>query len=709
MSIPITIIPQPWTELTREGLIVRAAPDKVFDFSHGPFADQFTVNGQPILASPITLQVQGNGVGDTLQTVTAVPTFTSASTGQIVYSWSWTGLNNLGASGTITIEYDGVVRYDFKLKRTASKKFKKAILTIHYIPEIVDYLLKWPKDTSNDLSVQNFGEAGADTWTYTWSASNTFPRQLLMHNTKYGLEWLTDSDANMGMTGYTGSTATIVADRNAATLTINMINNDFPGSGTNDLNYKMWLTPLPIKDVDESQNLPRLGDCGTTPSNTQWRPLAEECPDMFAKYVGSLTPREGTWGTPNTDYATKRSARLARGLKAPGYVSVNAWGELDPDYDAAWYLRDAYVDHYTVNCAGGTPYNFNLIKCFADGFYDVISYRVQNALDTNCEGIYYDVAEPPYLDAAADDAGVSRHRFLIAENRDIYRDLQVIIDYADSVTLLHADSNTLAAVHGCTDYQIGGEHYRSSITNTVDTNARRRWPHSGLTPAQWRGEQATGRLFGMQMVVIPQCYITDYNATDERIATECYLSAAAAHNVGFWQSFSLSSAVSGYFTALKDAGFDNDASFIPYWDTPNLLIYNEEDYDTDSQLSHWQQGDRLLLACCNLQDTDRMIPVKLRARAASGSILYSTNGKSVAESRTSGYSATIDGEAQDWSVGVSRHGVTLVEFQLELAGTYTVGEGSIFVPGAVAGSFGVMARGMPAFRPQAIDGRIKSI
>lgn len=707
MSIPITIIPEPWTELSRNGLIVTAAPNKVFDFSHAPFADQFTVDGQPILARPITLQVQGNGVGDTLQTITAVPTFTSASTGEIVYSWTWTGINNLAASGTITVQYDGVVRYDFKLKRTASKKFKKAILTIPYVPEIGQYLLKWPRSVGSDFNLQDFGAAGSSTWNYTWQDSNSWPKQLLLHNTRFGIEWLTASDANLGMTGYVGSTATIVADESASTLTINMINNDFPGAGMTDLNYTMWLTPLPLKNSDPTHNLPRVGDCGTTPTNTQFRPLAEECPDAFFSIVGSLLKRSGTWGSPNTDFDTKRTARLARGLDAQGYVSINCWSPTDPEYDPAWYVRDAYVNHYRDNCDAGNPlHNYNIINCGASGFYDIVTNRVQQALEY-CEGIYYDVAEPIYLAAATDDAGVSRHRYVIAENREIYRELQVVIQYLGRHSLMHADSNTLAAVHGCADFQVGGEQYRNLIINTVDTNERRRWPHNSMPPATWRGEQATGRLFGMSMVVIPQVYLTDYNATNERIATECYLSACASHNAGFWQSFSLNSVVSPYFDALQDSGLDDPASFIGYWDTPNLLVTNAEDSETESQLSHFVQGNKLTVLCCNLQDTDRMVPVSLRARATGHTILFSTDGRSAAESRTTAYTATVTGDTSDFEVGVSRHGLTVVQFDIDLAGTYTVGNGAIHVPGARDGGFSVPARGLAPFRPGAIEGRIK--
>lgn len=696
----------PWGPLTRNGLLVRATPNKLFDFSHAPFADQFTVNGQNILTGPITLQVQGSTGGDVLQTVTAVPTVSSENDEQITLAWTWNGLNNIGASGTITVNYDGVVQYDFALKRTVSKRFKKVTLSIPVIPEIARYLLRWPRVGTDDLNVQNYGDAGGyETWSYTWANSVNWPKQLCLHNTKFGLEWLTDSDRNCGMTGYAGSTATITANATTGVLTINLINDNFPGNGTTDLNYTMWLTPLPIKNIPSDHNLPRLGDCGTTPANTQFRPLTEECPDMHFKYVGSLTKRDGSYGTPSQTFDQKRTARLARGLGAPGYVSINNWAEADPDYNPAWYLRPGFSG-YTVNCAGGSPYGFVTIDCRGTGFEDVVTQRVTNAL-AYCEGIYYDTAQPPYLPAALDDAGVNRHAYPIAMNRHLYRKLQLLVQDESQHTFVHAGQDILAAVHGCCDYSVGGEEYRNDIEGLGNTTGRRRWYHEYLAPHYWRGEQAVMSAMGLKQVLIPQLATGDYNTSNERIATEVFLSSCASHNLGVWQSFSLAAVVSEYFDALIEFGLDSAARFVGYWELDEALAVNNET-DEDSQLSHFLAGNKLLLVCANIQDTDRAIPVHLLARATSNRILYRSTGTSVNEGRTTPYVGVVTGSEQDYTVGVSRHGLTLVEFTLDLANTYTVGEGSIYVPGARDGALGVTARPSSAWRPGAVEGWIKS-
>jgi hypothetical protein len=710
MPVPI---PAPWTALTRSGLIVTApgngsTPAKVFDFSHAPFADQFTVDGNNLLRSPITLQVQGSGGSDVLQTITAVPTVTSEESGQIVLTWSWTGVNNLEASGTITIQYDGAVRYDFKLKRTSSKQFKKIIFTIPYNPEVCDYLLKFPRPSAGTYNTQDFGEAGANEWTYTWADSATFPRQLWMHNTKFGLEWAAESDRHFGTTGWAGAAAVLTANQDDATLVMNVCSANYPSAGTADLDYTWWLTPTPVKTPASTTHVTRLGDfLVDTPAATQYRMLAEECPGMFYKYVGTMTPREGSWGSPSNTYAQKHAAFIARDLPVAGYTSLNTFADADPDYDAGWKISNGFSG-YTVNCGGGATHNQVGVLNSISAYRTKILARITAALATDCEHIYFDVAEPIYNPTTFIDAGgTGRYKYGVLSTRELQRDAQIIIQAAGGKSFLHADSNFMACVHGCVDYSISGETY-SAIIGALTGTARRSFYMTGLGSTKWLSEHATGRSMGVPVVTLPEIAGADYNTTGEKVATECCMAMTAVHNTGFWQSFSNYLCPTDYFGVLKAWGMENGAIFTGYWETDNVLAYNSEGRD-ESLISHWQQGSQLLVAIANLTGTNRLVPVSLRARFSDGVLLYTSTGVSTADGVTVPYDPNVTAGATelDLNVSVSRYGLALFAVTLDLAGTYTVGNGSIHVPGVRSGSALVTARPAPPYRPQAIEGRIK--
>ncbi len=691
--LPTVPIPSPWSPMSRSGTTVNLSGNRTYSFAT-PFGTSFTMGTQEILSAPATLKLQSS-TGGGLQTVTATPTLYSEQDGQIKYNWAWTGTNNIGAHGTITIEADGCIRQQFTLTRVNSQQFSKITLTIPLTPALCQFLKKYPRinysHPTQDLS--------GGTWEWTFGAtyeaaarfSFEFPRVLQIHDSNYGLEWAMESDEFWaGNAGAADSSITL--DTTTGLFVLNICNGAWPFSASDyDLTYDFFFTPLPTKSQNE--NLIRVGDCGDTPAVTEFRPITEECDSSPWKYQGSLVPRTGPYvylsavpAVANT-FANHRANLLARGLKTAGYTSWGIWPNADPAWVEAWRLNDGFTQTvYKVDCDGVTQYQIRGVDPSILAFRTMGLARWAAAIHGGaqvCDWLYFDVTNLSHASTTYTDVtGRARYRYFIRYPRELARDCQVICQTYGAKVISHAQCDWVACIHSFFDYNTPGENHDHWISLESDGNVRRRYFLGTFPQVNWRTELPT-KVLGLPSMFIPRISPTDTGAGED-FATEVCIAATCIHNVGYWKSFGSTTPALRYFTAIRN--FDmTDATFYGYWETyPPVATA-----DASAYVSSWVKGSSLMIAVVNMLDTDRNIVITTVDDTDTPLIRYSGYGLSVLESRTTPYTAAVTtSDTNEYTVGVGRYNLTLLEVAITPTPPDPV------VPGNPTTSFG-RPRGLP--------------
>lgn len=662
--VPTVPIPSPWSPMSRSGTTVTLSGSRTYSFAT-PFGTQFTLGSQNILSAPITLKLQASS-GGSLQTVTATPTIYSEQDGQIVYNWAWTGTNGIGAHGTITVEADGCIRQQFTLTRSTSQKFSAIKLTVPITPALCQFLMKYPRIGYGHATEDLSGGTWERTWQNTYEGSIHYsaewPRVLKIHNGSYGLEWAMETDAFWA--GYAGSSnASITLDTATGYFVLNVCNGAWPTSnGTYDMTFDWFFTPMPTKTQNE--NVIRVGDCGDSPSVTEIRPITEECSGSSAwKYQGSLIAREGSFsygstgsGATTATFAAHRANLLARGFTTAGYTSWGIWPNADPAWVEAWRLNDGFTTGYTVNCDNVTTYQLRGVDSSFLAFRTMALARWAAAIHGGaqvCDHLYFDVTNLSRSASTTTDAtGVGRYNYLIRYPRELSRDCQVLCQTYGAKVISHAQSDWVACIHSFFDYHTPGEQHSHAIDAEADGNTRRRFYLATVPQLNWRTELST-KILGQPSMFLPE--VTD-TGVNEDFATEVCIAATAIHNLGYWKSFGTTAPALRYFTAIRNWGM-TDATFYGYWETyPPVATA-----DSNAYVSSWVKGSSMLVAIVNMLDTDRNIVITTTGGTESPVIRYAGTGVSVLESRSAYTAAVSTTDTNEYTVGVGRYNMTLLE------------------------------------------------
>lgn len=684
MAVPI---PAPWSAMTRSGTTVNLSHGRVYSFAT-PFGTQFTVGGQQLLASPITLvlQTRSGGVNGTLQTVSATPTLTHEEGGQIVYDWTWSGANGAGAHGTITIEADGAIRQQFTITRSSAVYWNKIQVNIPLNPSVCQYLWQFPRQS---------GSTGAQDLSSTWefvhqqgtTQSFEFPRVIKVHNGDVGLEWAMETDIHWG--SYTSgelANGSIVVNPTTGVWELNICRGQWPTSGTQNMDFDFWFTPLPTRPVGDD-TMQRWGETDDNPECTTIRPMGEECPSSFWQRQGSCIPREGSWGTkgPGNSAETfvEQRARLeAKGLELALYSSPQLWPDEDAEYDPSYKLDDGYSgSQYTLNCAGVDAYTFPIMDARVAGFQNMAFTRWEKAInpispDNVAKHIYFDQtnleSEPDFT--VNEPAGVGRYKYIISGYREFMRRIYVMAQSYGAKVIQHPQCDFVAVVHNFADFTAPGEEHNTPA-GALTQAQQLRYFTDHVEQRTYRTEMSP-KIMGCAAVIIPRG--VKITGVGEDFCTENCIAAICQHNLGYWKSFGNTAPAARYMRALK--AFDTeDSEFRGYWDS-TAWLYTD---DADALVACWRRGDNVLVAVTNMTETDRDITVISRVATRTPTWRYHGQGISTIDGRAApGYlsNGTADGNnvatgvigwpyADTYTVGVARKNMTM--FTVEVSPTVT--------------------------------------
>jgi hypothetical protein len=676
-------VPSPWSAPVRSGTSVLLSQDRTFDMST-PFGNQFTVAGQNLLAGPITLylQTRSSGVNGTLQAVTATPVFVSNDGEDVVYSWSWSGVNGAGASGTITIGYDGAIRQQFTITRASSVYWNKIQLSIPLAPGVCDYLMRYPRigygSASQDLSTA---------WSFTHQQGGTqsaeFPRVIKVHDGEVGLEWAMESDVNWS--SYNGgNNGTITVDPVTGIWNLNVTNGQWPFSaGTQPLSFDFWFTPLPCRPEPADQFIRIGGETDDNPECIDIRLMTEECPDSVWERQGSCKPRVGTFGNKGAGGTAETFAQftarlIAKGMETGVYSSPQIWPTGDSGYSAGYFLQTGWTDSfYTTNCDGLNNYTFPKVDCRIPACADMMVARWTAAItpgspDYVAKHLYFDVTNLVRSDSTTVTAPdtVGRFTYIIKGLRDVMKRAYALTQSTGALLFQHSQSDWVACCHNFSDVHCPGEQWAVPMSQLSTHALQMRYFLDTVTQREWRTEIPV-KLMGQATAFLPTAigWTAGPAGQQEDLNTEVCLAAICQQGLGYWKSFGTVAPAARYMRALKAFG-TSGATFRGYWQASNPLLTE----DGNALVATLRKGNQILVFVTNLTDSDRNITVTSRIHTTTPVWRYHGQGISYYDSRSApgylGNGAAVGNvvtgvvtspSANTYTVGVARKNMTMFE------------------------------------------------
>lgn len=668
-------LPPPFTAIVRNGLTLSLSNNRSYNMD-GAFPRQLSVRGVNLLSGPIELWAKRTG--GTLQQITATPTVTAEEDGLVTLGWSFTGVG-ISATGTIKVYAEGRMQFDVTITPTAATLWEQVYFIIPLATGIAQYLTKQPRFNATEPNYQalpwDYRDPG-QTY-YGWSASNTFPRSLWIHNESVGLVWGMDSDkninSNIGDTSGSnpGSRRARIAIANdtpiglaaANQLRFDMVRNVSLVSTANPLVYRFHLMATPPKALSGDEHLQLFGEEGSTPALTSYRPLTEE---------GGIFRWQGSGVIINpTAAAASRTARLARGLKDLIYMTYSVFPDVAPGFNAAWKCTVGSLNAGWVNnpAAGGYPqypqfstdnlglqyYSLAATIIANTDYQTYVLGKVDDAL-AQSDGIYWDVTDYRFQEYETDAWGRGAYRISITETCDFVRRIAAKIHGAGKKMLSHAQGDFCPMRDCFFDWVLPGEQWRDEIA-ALSGNTKRRFYQDTLSEAQRRAELSPKAL-GTAIMFLPGWIESSYPTTSEWLQSEVMAGICLIHNCCLWHTTESLLAMQPLFSALKNFKAGKSLTHTPPW--TNTLVTSS---DPNVRISTWSEGNSLLAAIVNLSDSDRTSPITLSRPASSKALRYAATAQSPAEGRAApGYTATISGSGRSFNVGVGRKVMTLVEF-----------------------------------------------
>lgn len=275
----------PWTPLRVNGTKVMPW-GRTYDFGSLPFPRSVVTAGEDVLAGPITLVGRVNGkeiqwVGPDSQVTrvrgNAVTLATEASSG------------GLDCSGTVRLEYDGMIRSDFRLIPRGEVTLEALSLEMPIKPQHAKYLYHWPGRWG---SAYNAGALPPEGF------HGPFKPFLWLGDESRGLCWFSESDRNFFGDGK-ANVIDIAREGDRVVLRVNMVTT--PQALKGPLDYTFGFEATPVKPMTPDVWDYRISHAGNydLPTRVHARSASITYP---AK--GNLNPEQGTfecWVRPHFD------------------------------------------------------------------------------------------------------------------------------------------------------------------------------------------------------------------------------------------------------------------------------------------------------------------------------------------------------------------------------------------------------------------------
>lgn len=223
----------PWTALKVSGNKVMPW-GRTYGFSRLPFPSSVITKGEEVLAGPITLV---STVGGKKLVWEGKDCRVTQARGNAVTMASSARAGGLTCTGTVTLEYDGMIRSDFRLAPQGQTTLDSLTLEIPIKPQFAKYLYHWPGRWG---SAYNAGALPAEGY------HGPFKPVFWLGDEWRGLSWFSESDRNFFGDGKANA-VDIGREGDRVVLRVNIITT--PQALTQPLDYTFGLQATPVKPM----------------------------------------------------------------------------------------------------------------------------------------------------------------------------------------------------------------------------------------------------------------------------------------------------------------------------------------------------------------------------------------------------------------------------------------------------------------------------
>ncbi|MFQ6096305.1 MAG: glycoside hydrolase domain-containing protein [Armatimonadota bacterium] len=322
----------PWTPLRMRGASVRPWGRR-YDFDRLPFPSKVTTAGAQVLAGPIRLVALVDGKPQAWQGERARVKRRSDSVVELATSAE---SDRLRISGTVSIEYDGLIRSDFEIASRDTALLESLVMEIPLKEEHAKYLYHFPGRWG---SAYNAGALPEEGW------SGPFRPFIWLGDEERGLSWFCESERNWSPADANAVTE-IVRDNGTVVLRLHIV--DEPRELREPLADTFGFEATPVKPMEETVWDYRICHAGSY--GIEDRPYREEARLTYPA-EGNISLDEGTlemWVRVEFDPNVEIDPDVSRGiynrnlflLSLPDGDAVGFYWNID-DRGMRFYVREA--------------------------------------------------------------------------------------------------------------------------------------------------------------------------------------------------------------------------------------------------------------------------------------------------------------------------------------------------------------------------------
>jgi hypothetical protein len=275
----------PWTPLRVNGTKVMPW-GRTYEFGYLPFPRSVVTAGEEVLAGPITLvgKVDGREMhwgGKGCQVTRA--------RGNAVTLASEASSEGLDCSGTVRLEYDGMIRSDFRLAPKGQVTVEALSLEVPIKPQYAKYLYHWPGRWGSAYNAGALPEGGFH---------GPFKPVFWLGDEQRGLCWFSESDRNFFGDGK-ANVIDIAREGDRVVLRVSVIS--APQTIRGPLDYTFGFQATPVKPMTPDVWDYRISHAGNYDLTTR---VHASVASVTYPAKGNLDPKQGTfecWVRPRFD------------------------------------------------------------------------------------------------------------------------------------------------------------------------------------------------------------------------------------------------------------------------------------------------------------------------------------------------------------------------------------------------------------------------
>ena len=565
-------VPPPWTPLEVEGKTVRCW-GREYHFGESAFPQEVVTRGESILASPIRLRLDIDGKEISWKGAAGEVTHASETEVHLSTKNEAAGIE-LGA--LTSIEFDGMIRTDLKLKPQRPLKIRKMYLEIPLKEKYAKYI-----HCTKSRSRAAFARAiSADGW------KGPFHPLVLLTDEDRGLCWFTESMKNWHVENE-NKVFEIIRQADKIVFRINII--DSPVTLSEPTAYTFGFQALPARPMPANWRSLRMSGKANfgvlwpfEKSDTDFRysgyPTLPAYPGRFRSYIAGVHQS---------------------GRRESAYTWLSGVSGDLPEYG---FFRDWRPD--------GTPHDGSVRGIFWSVCPRCSSLRDFNMLswgklldDYDVDGLYYDGVYPGACANAGhgcgyvDSKGQRQPEYPFFSLRETAKRAYTMMcdKRKNPLVINHMSGNVAPPVQIFGHINIDGEH--KGFPEGVEPDY-----HNIMTLDELRAE-FTGRQTGLVpafITVLAKGRNMPQPALEE--GTVSMLSLLFLHDIIIWPAYCDSKTVAGYDDVRHDffgQGAD-ELQFLPYWLNGDIFKPDTEDV----KLSAYLKNNECLMIVSNLEKKD---------------------------------------------------------------------------------------------------------